>query len=272
MGCAILYDLLAAHTVQVMAGAPGTPPAALCGMPAIVGFAADEALLPEEDGGHRACACSPYFAFPDKFHFFDLPLSGALADGQALPVPGLRSRTDGTPAFAGGRLPARLRAGDQPLPRTSEPLRRTAPAASTAWSPTVTARTAWKSIASAPCARLPGAPCSQSRPTMAAATTATSARSTGTPGASPADPEPAGQRSAAEPGGYRLRPVARDPGLQPDRRAAMHQSLSGRAPGCRHRAGLRTAGRSPPHACATRPARRASRAWTANRAGDWSRS
>ncbi|SST12526.1 Uncharacterised protein [Acinetobacter baumannii] len=33
----------------------------------------------------------------------------------ALPVPGLRSRTDGTPAFAGGRLPARLRAGDQPL-------------------------------------------------------------------------------------------------------------------------------------------------------------
>ncbi|HHR0204837.1 TPA: type VI secretion system baseplate subunit TssF, partial [Pseudomonas aeruginosa] len=26
MGCAILYDLLAAHTVQVMAGAPGTPP------------------------------------------------------------------------------------------------------------------------------------------------------------------------------------------------------------------------------------------------------
>lgn len=31
-------------------------------------------------------------------------------------------------------------------------------------------------------------------------------------------------------------------------------------------------GRSPPHACATRPARRASRAWTASRAGDWSRS
>ena len=51
MGCAILYDLLAAHTVQVMAGLR---------------------LLAE------------YFAFPDKFHFFDLPLSGALADGQAL--------------------------------------------------------------------------------------------------------------------------------------------------------------------------------------------
>lgn len=117
MGCAILYDLLAAHAVQVMAGAPGTPPAALRGLPEIVGFAADEALLPEEDGGHPGLRLlAEYFAFPDKFHFFDLPLSGALADGQTLYLsPGLRSRTDGTPAFAGGRLPARLRTGDQPL-------------------------------------------------------------------------------------------------------------------------------------------------------------
>lgn len=65
MGCAILYDLLAAHTVQVMAGAPGTPPAALRGLPEIVGFAADEALLPEEDGGHPGLRLlAEYFAFP----------------------------------------------------------------------------------------------------------------------------------------------------------------------------------------------------------------
>lgn len=187
MGCAILYDLLAAHAVQVMAGAPGTPPAALRGLPEIVGFAADEALLPEEDGGHPGLRLlAEYFAFPDKFHFFDLPLSGALADGQTLylylvfdraPTARLHLQAED---FQLGCAPA-----INLFPRTSEPLRRTAPAASTAWSPTVTARTAWKSIASAPCARLPGAPCSQSRPTMAAATTATSARSTGTPGASP---------------------------------------------------------------------------------------
>lgn len=125
MGCAILYDLLAAHTVQVMAGAPGTPPAALRGLPEIVGFAADEALLPEEDGGHPGLRLlAEYFAFPDKFHFFDLPLSGALADGQTLylylvfdraPTARLHLQAED---FQLGCAPA-----INLFPRTSEPLR-----------------------------------------------------------------------------------------------------------------------------------------------------
>ncbi|CAL5242833.1 hypothetical protein PASLES2_14465 [Pseudomonas aeruginosa] len=125
MGCAILYDLLAAHAVQVMAGAPGTPPAALRGLPEIVGFAADEALLPEEDGGHPGLRLlAEYFAFPDKFHFFDLPLSGALADGQTLylylvfdraPTARLHLQAED---FQLGCAPA-----INLFPRTSEPLR-----------------------------------------------------------------------------------------------------------------------------------------------------
>ncbi|MCO3740667.1 type VI secretion system baseplate subunit TssF [Pseudomonas aeruginosa] len=118
-------NLLAAHTVQVMAGAPGTPPAALRGLPEIVGFAADEALLPEEDGGHPGLRLlAEYFAFPDKFHFFDLPLSGALADGQTLylylvfdraPTARLHLQAED---FQLGCAPA-----INLFPRTSEPLR-----------------------------------------------------------------------------------------------------------------------------------------------------
>lgn len=117
MGCAILYDLLAAHTVQVMAGAPGTPPAALRGLPEIVGFAADEALLPEEDGGHPGLRLlAEYFAFPDKFHFFDLPLSGALADGQTLYLYLVFDRAPTARLHLQAEdFQARLRAGDQPL-------------------------------------------------------------------------------------------------------------------------------------------------------------
>lgn len=116
MGCAILYDLLAAHTVQVMAGAPGTPPAALRGLPEIVGFAADEALLPEEDGGSGPAPARRVLRLPRQVPLLrPATVRRARRRTDALPVPGLRSRTDGTPAFAGGRLPARLRAGDQPL-------------------------------------------------------------------------------------------------------------------------------------------------------------
>lgn len=106
-------------------GAPGTPPAALRGLPEIVGFAADEALLPEEDGGHPGLRLlAEYFAFPDKFHFFDLPLSGALADGQTLylylvfdraPTARLHLQAED---FQLGCAPA-----INLFPRTSEPLR-----------------------------------------------------------------------------------------------------------------------------------------------------
>ncbi|MDF5981880.1 type VI secretion system baseplate subunit TssF [Pseudomonas aeruginosa] len=187
MGCAILYDLLAAHTVQVMAGRPArrrrrsadcrrssaSPPTRRC--------------CRRKTADIRACACSPSTSpSPTSSTSSTCHCPGALADGQTLylylvfdraPTARLHLQAED---FQLGCAPA-INLFRGPRSRCA----RTAPAASTAWSPTVTARTAWKSIASAPCARWPGAPCSQSRPTMAAATTATSARSTGTPGASP---------------------------------------------------------------------------------------
>lgn len=65
-----------------MAEVSGMPPTALRGLLEIVGFAADEVLLPEEDGEHSdlrlLAECS---ASPDKSHFFDPLLSGVPADG-----------------------------------------------------------------------------------------------------------------------------------------------------------------------------------------------
>ncbi|MCT7340718.1 type VI secretion system baseplate subunit TssF [Pseudomonas aeruginosa] len=117
MGCAILYDLLAAHTVQVMAGAPGTPPAA----PA--DSAGDRRLRRRRGaaaGGRRRTSglrlLAEYFAFPDKFHFFDLPLSGALADGQTLYLYLVFDRAPTARLHLQAEdFQPRLRAGDQPL-------------------------------------------------------------------------------------------------------------------------------------------------------------
>ncbi|MCX2545749.1 type VI secretion system baseplate subunit TssF [Pseudomonas sp. COW5] len=120
-----LYDLLGAHAVQVLAGSPGSIPAKVKGLPQIVGFADDEVLLPDEDGVHPGMRLlAEYFAFPEKFHFFDLPLSGVSSDSQTLY---LYIVFDRAPA---GRL--HLQASDIALgcapvinlfPRTSEPLR-----------------------------------------------------------------------------------------------------------------------------------------------------
>lgn len=55
------------------------------GLPKIVGFSDDEVLLPDEDGVHPGMRLlAEYFAFPDKFHFFDLPLNGVSSDSQTL--------------------------------------------------------------------------------------------------------------------------------------------------------------------------------------------
>ncbi|MGY2167645.1 type VI secretion system baseplate subunit TssF [Pseudomonas gingeri] len=120
-----LYDLLGAHTTQVLAGPPGSPPRPLGGLPRIVGFAGDEALLPEEDGVHPGLRLlAEYFAFPDKFSFFDVPFGGGRDDSESLY---LYFVFDHTP---GSRL--HLQASDIVLgcspalnlfPRTSEPLR-----------------------------------------------------------------------------------------------------------------------------------------------------
>ncbi|MCO8309316.1 type VI secretion system baseplate subunit TssF [Pseudomonas mandelii] len=122
---ACLYDLLGAHAVKVLAGPIGSVPKVLAGLPDIVGFASDEVLLPDEDGVHPGMRLlAEYFAFPDKFNFFDIPLAGATSDSQTLY---LYIVFDRAPA---NRL--HLQASDFALgcapvinlfPRTSEPLR-----------------------------------------------------------------------------------------------------------------------------------------------------
>ncbi|MCY1401992.1 type VI secretion protein [compost metagenome] len=122
---AALYDLLGAHAVGIHCGTPGQPLQACAGEPRIVGFAEDQALLPEEDGLHPGLRLlAEYFAFPDKFAFFDIPLQPPAAGGQ-----------DCLLVIAFDRAPStrlHLQAGDLRLgcapvinlfPRTSEPLR-----------------------------------------------------------------------------------------------------------------------------------------------------
>ncbi len=67
-----LYDLIAAHTISVLVGTPkGTVWTEAKLRP--VGFDADEDVLPYPAHAHRAHRLvQEYFAFPDKFHFFDL--------------------------------------------------------------------------------------------------------------------------------------------------------------------------------------------------------
>lgn len=71
-----LYDLLSAHSLDVCCGVPGEPASVrLNAKPLAVGFADSEQLLPEEDGLHPGLRLlAEYFAFPDKFAFFDLPV------------------------------------------------------------------------------------------------------------------------------------------------------------------------------------------------------
>ncbi|HEX7389635.1 MAG TPA: type VI secretion system baseplate subunit TssF [Acidiphilium sp.] len=71
-----LYELLAAHTVGVaLAETPGDPNPVLLGRESVVpvGFAEDEALLPWPARGFSGFRLlAEYFAFPEKFMFFDI--------------------------------------------------------------------------------------------------------------------------------------------------------------------------------------------------------
>jgi type VI secretion system protein ImpG len=122
---ATLYDLLGAHTLQILGGPPGSTPKALAGLPQIVGFASDEVLLPDEDGVHPGMRLlAEYFAFPDKFNFFDIPLEGAASDQQTLY---LYIVFDRAPASRLHVQASDIALGCAPVinlfPRTSEPLR-----------------------------------------------------------------------------------------------------------------------------------------------------
>ncbi|MGW8466275.1 type VI secretion system baseplate subunit TssF [Pseudomonas sp. CLCA07] len=122
---ACLYDLLGAHAVKVLAGPVGSVPNVLTGLPRIVGFASDEVLLPDEDGVHPGMRLlAEYFAFPDKFNFFDLPLAGATSDSQTLY---LYIVFDRAPSSRLHLQASDIALGCAPVinlfPRTSEPLR-----------------------------------------------------------------------------------------------------------------------------------------------------
>lgn len=122
---AALFDLLGAHACGLVAEAEGVEPQRLEGLPQRVGFAAEQALLPEDERVHPGLRLlAEYFAFPDKFAFFDLPLEGLRASGEQLYLYVLFDR----PAPARLTLQASdLALGCVPainlFPRTSEPLR-----------------------------------------------------------------------------------------------------------------------------------------------------
>lgn len=67
-----LYDLIAAQTINVLVGNPKTQTWSSAKL-RTVGFDADEDVLPYPAHASRAHRLvQEYFAFPDKFHFFDL--------------------------------------------------------------------------------------------------------------------------------------------------------------------------------------------------------
>ncbi|QCP53533.1 type VI secretion system baseplate subunit TssF [Trinickia violacea] len=122
---ATLYDLLCAHGSAIYVQRPEQPPQPLTGKPDPVGFSESEALLPHEDGVHPACRLLvEYFAFPEKFAFFDVPFTPPADAGDRLDL------LIGLTAAPSGRLT--LHAHDFALgctpalnlfARTSEPLR-----------------------------------------------------------------------------------------------------------------------------------------------------
>ena len=82
---ATLFDLLGAHAIGVFNGTDKHRPQRLPGLPEVVGFADDQALLPEEDGVHPGMRLlAEYFAFPEKFHFFDVPVASRRVEGRSL--------------------------------------------------------------------------------------------------------------------------------------------------------------------------------------------
>jgi type VI secretion system protein ImpG len=72
-----LFDLLLAHTAEVQWRAGALRARKLNAMPRLVGLTADQALLPERADTHAAYRLLlEQFAFPAKFHFFDIDCDG----------------------------------------------------------------------------------------------------------------------------------------------------------------------------------------------------
>lgn len=122
---AVLYDLLCGNVLHSLCGVPGSQPRAVAGRPEPVGFGPDEALLPDEDGLHPGLRLlAEYFACPEKFAFFDLPLAIPADAGELLDIYILLDRM---PSARVSLRPEDIALGCAPLinlfPRTSEPLR-----------------------------------------------------------------------------------------------------------------------------------------------------
>ncbi|TBV06686.1 type VI secretion system baseplate subunit TssF [Phytopseudomonas dryadis] len=122
---AALYDLLCAHSLQVLCGPVGSTPQAQAGLPEVVGFAGDEALLPDENGQHPGLRLlAEYFAFPEKFAFFDIPLRAPSTEQEDVYLYIVFDRPPGNRIHL---QPSDIALGCTPVinlfPRTSEPLR-----------------------------------------------------------------------------------------------------------------------------------------------------
>ncbi|MGE8498041.1 MAG: type VI secretion system baseplate subunit TssF [Pseudomonas sp.] len=120
-----LYDLIGAHTIEVLCGPVGSTPQRQTGLPDVVGFSSDEALLPDESGLHPGLRLlAEYFAFPDKFSFFDVPLRAPATEEEEVY---LYLVFDRAPGMRMHLQPSDIALGCAPVinlfPRTSEPLR-----------------------------------------------------------------------------------------------------------------------------------------------------
>ena len=242
---ACLYDLLGAHAMQVLAGSPGSVPTPLKGLPQIVGFADDEALLPDEDGVHPGMRLlAEYFAFADKFHFFDLPLHGVTSDSQTLYLYIVFDRAPGS------RL--HLQASDIALgcapvinlfPRTSEPLRpdgthseyRLIADSHRENSVEIHSIRGMRASSSAGGATLAGLLRQSAQRWRSAALLACTTGQRH-------DTEPPRQRPVGQRGRHPLRAADGLARLQPHRRTALHQSPPGAKPAGRHTVGIRAPG------------------------------
>jgi len=125
VSAAVLYDLLCANALQTLCGLPGSQPRATAGRPEPIGFGSDEALLPDEDGLHPGLRLlAEYFACPEKFAFFDIPLAIPVDACESLDVYILLDRL---PSARVSLRPEDIALGCVPVinlfPRTSEPLR-----------------------------------------------------------------------------------------------------------------------------------------------------
>ncbi len=124
MGAARLYDLIAAHAVKVLVVGPNPTQDWAEAKLRPVGFEADQDVLPYPAHAHRGHRLiQEYFAFPEKFHFFDIEFRDLPArKGTKLLV-----LFDQKPPAGVAVRPTTLKLGCTPLinlfPRSAEPIR-----------------------------------------------------------------------------------------------------------------------------------------------------